>query len=64
MKRFSTPSGEYYPIERILDRKVDSAGNILCLVRWQNYSPSHDSWEPFANFTDDIKIQIESNTFE
>jgi Chromo (CHRromatin Organisation MOdifier) domain len=26
------------------------------LVRWKNYSPEHDSWEPATNFDDEATI--------
>lgn len=60
-KTFATPSGEYYPIERILAHKTDSAGKVFCLVRWENYSQAYDTWEPFDNFTEDMKSEILAN---
>jgi len=42
---------EEYRIDRILDSKLIN-GQIKYLVRWQDYSPEEDSWEPTENFAD------------
>lgn len=38
-----------YEVERILDKKVDSRGTALYLVKWKRYSSRDNSWEPIEN---------------
>lgn len=61
LTKISPPVGDFYPIERILAYRRDENGNILCLVRWENFSPADDSWEPYENFTEDMKSEITSS---
>lgn len=36
----------FYVIEKLLKKRNDANGNEQYLVRWQNYPPDYDSWEP------------------
>jgi hypothetical protein len=38
----------FFIIEALLDKRCDRNGNEEYLVRWQNYPPEYDSWEPRA----------------
>lgn len=38
----------FFVIEKLLDKKIDERGAEQYLVRWQNYPPEYDSWEPRA----------------
>ena len=37
-----------YKIDKIIDSQVNEDGERLFLVRWLEYGPEFDSWEPFA----------------
>lgn len=37
----------FYVVEKILAKRPDDKGNMEYLVRWQNYPPQWDTWEPF-----------------
>lgn len=36
----------FYVIEKLIDCRVTRSGRVEYLVRWQNYPPSEDTWEP------------------
>lgn len=39
----------FFVMEKLLDRRLNKrTGKEEFLVRWQNYSPEHDTWEPRA----------------
>ena len=38
----------FYVIQKLLNKRLDAKGNEEYLVRWQNYPPNYDSWEPRA----------------
>lgn len=38
-----------YDVEKIVNEKVEG-GQTLYLVRWENYGPEDDTWEPRENF--------------
>lgn len=46
--KFQQPIDEdrFYVIEKLLSKRYDQDGNEEYLVRWQNYPPEWDSWEP------------------
>ena len=41
---------EVYEIETIINHRSNKNNEIEYLVKWKDYSDSHNSWEPFANF--------------
>lgn len=41
-------SDEFYIIEALLDKRLDPYGREEYLVRWQDYPPECDTWEPRA----------------
>ena len=40
---------DYWVVEAIRDVQVDEKGNMLYLVKWQNWPDSDNSWEPEEN---------------
>ena len=38
------PASEEYQVEKLIGHKWDCKGHPLYLVRWEGYSPLHDSW--------------------
>jgi hypothetical protein len=49
-------SGEF-PVEKILDEQIDPAdGQLKYKIRWQNYGPGDDSWEPASNIEHCLEI--------
>ena len=44
MKRLERLS--YYEVEAIVDSKPDDLGNPLYLVKWKNWPPETNTWEP------------------
>jgi hypothetical protein len=38
----------FFIVDAILDKRFDARGNEEYLVRWQNYPPEYDTWEPRA----------------
>ncbi len=42
--------GDEYLVEKILGERYDPrTGRRMFRVRWQGYTPEHDTWEPEAN---------------
>jgi Chromo (CHRromatin Organisation MOdifier) domain len=51
------PSGGEFPVEKILDEQIDPAdGQLKYKIRWQNYGPGDDSWEPADNIEHCVEI--------
>ncbi|GMT33506.1 hypothetical protein PFISCL1PPCAC_24803, partial [Pristionchus fissidentatus] len=40
---------EIYEVERIIDHTVDDDGKLLYKVKWCNYGPEYDTYEPVEN---------------
>ena len=38
-----------YLVDKILDSKLNSNHEIMYLVRWKDFPPEEDTWEPLAN---------------
>lgn len=47
----------YYEIEHLLKRRKSMNGSYEYLVRWKNYSPLDDSWEPAENINNNDFLQ-------
>jgi hypothetical protein len=47
-KASTASSEEYYTVETILDKKKED-GTTFYLIKWQDFSPQHNSWEPAEN---------------
>ncbi|KAG5394062.1 hypothetical protein IGI04_024025 [Brassica rapa subsp. trilocularis] len=41
--------GEVFEVEKIVGIKKEEGGGLHLKVRWENYGPSHDTWEPIEN---------------
>ncbi|XP_026465862.1 chromobox protein homolog 1-like [Ctenocephalides felis] len=44
----SKSDSNIFTVDKILDKRVRK-GKIEYLIRWENYSTDHDSWEPLEN---------------
>ena len=40
---------EEYEVDHIVRHKRNNKGQLLFLIRWKNYGPEDDSWEPSSN---------------
>lgn len=49
MKRLERLS--YYEVEAIVDSKTDEQGNPLYLVKWKNWPPETNTWEPLKHLS-------------
>lgn len=49
MKRLERLS--YYEVEAIVDSKVDELGNTMYLVKWKNWPPETNTWEPIKHLS-------------
>ncbi len=45
------PLGEWYQIAEILDHRGNPSPTQQCLVRWEGFDASHDSWVPRCDIT-------------
>lgn len=52
-----------YIVDAILDKRLATKedtnaeeGEVLYLVAWEGYDPSHNTWEPYENIIDDNLI--------
>ena len=45
------PLGEWYQIAEILDHRGSPSPTQQCLVRWEGFDASHDSWVPRCDIT-------------
>mgnify|MGYP002626293811 CR=1 FL=1 len=52
--------GEYYNIEKILDRK-NLDGKVLYKIKWEGYPMSESTWEPMKNLESAKEIVEEYN---
>lgn len=50
-KAYGNIQKRIFNIDRIVKKRTDPDGKTYYLIRWLNYPPSHDSWEP-AKFID------------
>jgi hypothetical protein len=46
---FETDQGPEYEVDTILRHRVSRGRKLEYLIRWKNYDPSDDTWEPEAN---------------
>lgn len=49
MKRLERLS--YYEVEAIVDSKPDGQGSTLYLVKWKNWPPETNTWEPVKHLS-------------
>ena len=52
-----------FPVERVLDYRHRKKGHKHIheyLVKWQGFSADHNSWEPEANFSPDMLIELKA----
>lgn len=49
MKRLERLS--YYEVEAIVDSKLDELGNTVYLVKWKNWPPETNTWEPVKHLS-------------
>lgn len=40
---------KYYDVEKIVDKKINSSGKEMYLVKWAGYSSKDNTWEPLDN---------------
>jgi hypothetical protein len=51
------PEHQEYVVEKIIGHKFFKKGSaIKYLVRWENYGPQFDSWEPRSNLKNSLRI--------
>jgi hypothetical protein len=43
------PLQYHYEIEKIVRERKDDDGEVYYLIKWKNYSSSHNTWEPAEN---------------
>ena len=55
-KRRTDSDQPVHEVHSILDHR-GSPGSHEYLVRWTDYGPAHNSWEPASSFLDDSAIQ-------
>jgi hypothetical protein len=53
------PLGEWYQIAEILDHRGKAGPAQQCLVRWEGFDASHDSWVPRRDITPKALIAYE-----
>ena len=53
------PLGEWYQIAEILDHRGKAGPAQQCLVRWEGFDASHDSWVPRRDITPKALIDYE-----
>ncbi|KAF7722042.1 hypothetical protein EC973_003764 [Apophysomyces ossiformis] len=46
------PADQVYEVENIVAHEETENGQYRYKVRWKNYPPEQDTWEPYENFTD------------
>ncbi|XP_056866547.1 DNA (cytosine-5)-methyltransferase CMT3 [Raphanus sativus] len=49
--------GEVFEVEKVVGIKKKEGGGLHLKVRWENYGPSHDTWEPIENLSCRKKIK-------
>lgn len=54
----------YYDIEHLLKRRKSTNGTYEYLVRWKNYSPLDDTWEPAENINNNELLQTLDNVYQ
>jgi hypothetical protein len=53
------PLGEWYQIAEILDHRGSPSPTQQCLVRWEGFDVSHDSWVPRCDITPKVLMAYE-----
>jgi hypothetical protein len=53
------PLGEWYQIAEILDHRGSPSPTQQCLVRWEGFDASHDSWVPRCDITPKALMEYE-----
>jgi hypothetical protein len=53
------PLGEWYQIAEILDHRGSPSPTQQCLVRWEGFDASHDSWVPRRDITPKALVAYE-----
>lgn len=48
-----------FQVEKIVARRTGSRGDVQYLIRWKDYSPANDTWEPKQNLEEDCSYFIE-----
>lgn len=49
--------GSIYSAEYIVKKRKNKKGKIEYLVKWKNYPPKHNTWEPEENILDPVLIK-------
>jgi len=57
-------SDKVYPILKILGKRTNARGNTEYKVRWKNYAPEHDSFEPYDNLDSNTQKCVRKNDKE
>ena len=47
----------YDEIEKVVDKRVDSDGQVKYFVKWKGYSNEENTWEPIENIEADAMIE-------
>ena len=48
---------DYDEIEKIVDKRVDSDGQVEYFVKWKGYGDEENTWEPIENIEADTMIE-------
>lgn len=49
----------FYVVEQLIDKRKDRRGRVEYLVRWKNYLPKDDTWEPECELKRNASDMIE-----
>ena len=61
VKRKCKKSTKVYSIAKILGKRINDSGQTEYKVRWANYGPTHDSFEPHDNLDVTTKKYVRDN---